>query len=279
MERRRGLNTWRVLVVGVALGALATLIIMRFGGARAVSPDVELTRIQRTDDPIGGKHGTSLRMPQETQDAIHSAIQEEIAAIDALPGASSAINAAAEYFALIADNSPDNAFALAYEVGAKPDPELLARSRAQLAAIPDRVKPANAQAFTDLQVIRWWYASVVPARWNQVSPETLHATYLPKSQVNPELDALFHMNPPDGFVHSTFAQFLFPLPNLLQRVRTAQTDALMLAVEVAIERGDRQRVTLLLGEYEPGKWYPVAHRTDFRTKVQPFAADRAPRPN
>lgn len=267
-----------MLVAGAVLGGAATLTAVRFSGTAAAPRDVELTRIHRADDPIAGEPGTALRMPRASQDAILAALQEKVATISALEGAASAVNAATEYIALIADNSPDNALALAYEVGAKPDPELLARSRAQLAAIPDRVKPANARAFTDLQVIRWWYASVVPARWSQVSPDTLHATYLPKSRINPELDALFHMNPPEGFVQSSFALFLFPLPGLLQRVRTGQVDALMLSIEVAIERGDRQRVTLLLGEYEPGKWYPVAHRTDFRTTAQPFAAERAPRP-
>lgn len=220
----------------------------------------------------------AISMSDETYAAMHARVTEVIGSTDA-PNQSAAANAITEYAAYIADGDVDRMLALGLPVGATPDAEMVSRFRTMLAAFPPRGQPSGWRSFNDLQVLRWGFASSRRARWEGVALENITAQHFPAGTPSAELTAIWRMNPPPGYTSSAEAQALFHIPGLNERARIGEVASLMVSFPVQIERGDLWLVTVLLAEHKPGEWYPVFHRTDVATSVDPFPSNRAPRPN
>lgn len=217
-------------------------------------------------------------MSPETFFAIERAVATALEANAGDEIASRASPIAAQYLVYIADNDIDRAAALGLPVAATINPEAIGPVRQQLELFPDRLKPPGWQTFNDLQALRWSASTSLSARWKQVALDTIETVHSPAGTPHPELRAFFVMNPLPGYELSGAGNALFMIEGLNPRVRSGEVGSLLIRMAVQIERGDWQRVSLLLGEHLPGQWYPVGIRVDTIKEVKLFPDTRRARP-
>lgn len=267
-----------VFAAGVALGGVIVgLVLWKRPSAPEPMPPIfrsqAMSTIDRGDDP-----STPGAMSPETFFEIERAVTEAIDAGSDDAVASRAAPIAAQYLAYIADNDIDRAAALGLPVAATINPEALGPTRQQLEIVPERMKPRGWQSFNDLQALRWGASISMLARWQQVALDTIETVHSPAGTPHPEIRAFFVMNPLPGYEVSAAGNALFMIEGLNPRVHSGEVASLLIRMAVQIERGDWQRVSLLLGEHSPGQWYPVAHRVDIIKEVSLFPNTRKARP-
>lgn len=175
----------------------------------------------------------------------------------------SALNAAdavAQYSVGMADRSIDRLVDLAILHNAKPDERTLSTSVVILETAPPRLQPRGWRDWNDVQKLRFVF-EMSPDRWPKVAVQDVSVRRVRgKNALVNETEFYITGLMSDGGVGAVYnAPFI--LPDLERKLQQGEAEALIVTFPVTKQDGDGQMVSVLLGEYAPGKWFPVRHKT------------------
>lgn len=149
---------------------------------------------------------------------------------------------------------------LAKANGAEPDPFLLEVARKHLSVIPPNAGPSGWQEWSPKQLVSFIF-NMSPDRWQsidsaQITIDRFHGA----DALTRDLEFYRGSRQHRDATNSVYAS-PFTIPDLERRLQEGDAAGAVVTFPVTNQDGEKQLVTILLGEYSPGRWFPVRHRT------------------
>lgn len=244
----------RHIVIGAATtGALlvATLVIVTVSGNRG----------SRHTGTSGGSSPGALIDNDESPRVAVERIERSLLDEGLPPGAAvDAARSLSGYIESVARRDIAHLERSAREHGAGFDPFMLEMARKHLSILPASVRAADGQPWTDDRLLRQHFRSS-PDRWQRIDADNITVTrFQGPGTLMTDLGFYRGGLKSDGSRSSVYAS-PFAIPDLERRLQEGEAAGAVVTFPVTNQDGEKQLVTILLGEYSPGRWFPVRHRT------------------
>jgi hypothetical protein len=145
--------------------------------------------------------------------------------------------------------------------GGQVNPVLAEQARRIFLSMPERVRPEGWRLWNDEQVVKQMLYPKTMEVWKDIDWESAEVVtfdeagalvdsieYYTSGKLKPGVEARVIIAP-------------FTLGDLELRVQRGEAKGAIVTLSVTNHEGKRQMVSILLGEYTPGKWFPISHKS------------------
>jgi hypothetical protein len=166
-----------------------------------------------------------------------------------------------DYVSATGSHDIDALAAFADAHGAEVDPTLLGPVKQMLAVVPDHAKPAGSGEWSDLDILRNTQYKTKFRIWGEVDAERIEVVRFQGADVLVSEIKFYRIGPQPGGGHASIHAAPFRVRDLELKLQKGDAAGAIVTFPVTDDNGTKQVISVLLGEYAPGKWYPVRHRT------------------
>ncbi len=150
---------------------------------------------------------------------------------------------------------------LAEAHGAEVEPMLLETVQKMLAVMPDHAKPAGSSEWSDIDVLRNTQYKSKYRVWDEIDADRVEVVRFQGADVLVSEIKFYRIGPQPGGGYASIHAVPFRVRDLERRLQQGEAAGAVVTFPVTDDHGAKQVISVLLGEYAPGKWYPVRHRT------------------
>lgn len=222
----------------------------------------------RSDPAPNVDTALSVQLPVTADAARLNPAVIESACIDALASAGASdtnVRGVAEslvfYVSGVANDDFRSFQTLANAHGASPDPVLVKQTEQMILATTRHSRPAGFEDWSDEELLRQTLYKSPFDRWKSIDPGSFSAQTFRGAEALVRDLRFYRVDPNNRSASEEVNLAPFTIPGLERRLQSGDASGVVVSFSAIDFNNKHVDVSVLLGEYEPGKWFPVRHRT------------------